>query len=414
MSINPIAIAIPIFMVLIIIEWLVANRQRLRVYRFADAITDLSCGVSSQITGVFLHAALVAPYWWIYDNARFMTLDSTWWGTHLIALFVLDFAYYWWHRWTHEMNLGWMSHVVHHQSEEYNLAVALRQSITSPISIWPFYIPMAFLGIHPLVYVGHSALNTLYQFWIHTETIGKLGPIGWVFNTPSHHRVHHGINPSYIDKNYAGVFILWDKMFGTFEPEAEEVVYGTVKPLASYNVFWANLWYAVLLFKDFRAATSLRDKFKVWFAHPGWRPEGLPAYPKPEPISREEQRKYDPKVSPKTALYVGLQFIPVSVALVFFLWFDSTATWSILGAVAGPILMANLAWGGLFERKSWALPLEVTRLLVSGALLAGACWAFQAPLVPCLLAILATLAGSLVALMHLAKTDLRVEASPAA
>ena len=188
MSVNPIAVAIPVFMVLIVIEWLVANRKRLRVYRFADAITDLSCGVSSQITGVFLHAALVAPYWWVYDNFRLLTLDATWWGTHVIALFVLDFAYYWWHRWTHEMNLGWMTHVVHHQSEEYNLAVALRQSITSPISIWPFYIPLALLGIHPLVYVGHSALNTLYQFWIHTETIGKLGPIGWVFNTPSHHQ----------------------------------------------------------------------------------------------------------------------------------------------------------------------------------------------------------------------------------
>ncbi len=364
---NPIAIAIPVFIVLILLEWAVSVRQKRTVYRFADAVTNLSCGISQQASEVFLKALLILPYLWVYEAYRIQELSSTWWGTHLLALFLMDLGYYWWHRWTHEMNIGWVTHVVHHQSEEYNLAVALRQSLTSSLTTWVFYLPLAVLGVHWEVYVAHLALNTLYQFWIHTETIRSLGPIGWIMNTPSHHRVHHGINPQYVDKNYAGVFIIWDRLFGSFEPEGEEVVYGTIKPLQSFNPFWANAWYFVLLLKDALAAKRWQDRLKVWVARPGWRPEGLDAYPQAKAIARSDQQKYAPSVSNGLALYVTSHFIPVITGLVVLLWFEHPNMPWTLTLVAGSILLANLSWGGLFERKRWAVPVELIRIFACGA-----------------------------------------------
>ena len=363
---NPIALAIPLFIVLILLEWAVSVRQKRDVYRFSDAVTNLSCGISQQTSEVFLKALLLVPYIAIYESFHIQELPSGWWGTHVLTLLVMDLGYYGWHRWTHEMNIGWVTHVVHHQSEEYNLAVALRQSLTSSLTVWPFYIPLAILGVHWQVYAIHLALNTLYQFWIHTETIRSLGPIGWVMNTPSHHRVHHGINPQYVDKNYAGVFIIWDRLFGTFEPEGEEVVYGTIKPLQSFNPFWANAWYFVLLLKDALAAKRWQDRLKVFVARPGWRPEGLDAYPQAKAITRTDQPKYAPSVSKGLALYVTSHFIPVIIGLVMLLWFEQpNMTWT-LTLLAGAILLANLSWGGLFERKRWAVPVELIRIFACG------------------------------------------------
>ncbi|MFT4623220.1 MAG: alkylglycerol monooxygenase [Myxococcota bacterium] len=367
MAVDPIALSIPAFFVLIGIEVAVARWRGLRVYRFADAITDLSCGISSQTVGVFTKLLIVLPYLWLYDH-RLLTLEGA--LGHTVAFLGVDVAYYWWHRWTHEVNLGWTTHVVHHQSQDYNLAVALRQSMTSSLSSWPFYLPLAILGVSPWVFGLHIALNTLYQFWIHTELVRSTGPLEWVLNTPSHHRVHHGTNPEYLDKNYAGVLIIWDRLFGTFEREEAAPVYGTVKPLESFNPLWANVWYAWMLVKDSAAAPSAWQAAKVWWAHPGWRPDGLPPYPAPEPVSREAQRKYDPALSPGLAGYIIAQFVPIGVAMVGMLMVRDTADWGVLIALASAILAANLTWGGLFERRSWAPGAELARLAASGGLAA--------------------------------------------
>ena len=231
--VNPIAVAIPLFFVSIGVELGVARVMGRSVYRFADAVTDLSCGISQQVTGVLMHALLVAPYLAVYALTP-LRQGGAWW-VHLETFLLVDFLYWAWHRFTHETNIGWTTHVVHHQSEDYNLAVALRQSITSSWSSVPFYLPLAAIGIPPEVFFLHTALNTLYQFWIHTELVGRLGPLEWVLNTPSHHRVHHAVNRQYLDRNYAGVLIVWDRMFRTFEPEVEEPVYGTVEPMNSFN-----------------------------------------------------------------------------------------------------------------------------------------------------------------------------------
>ena len=210
------------------------------------------------------------------------------WLAAIVLFLGVDCAYYWFHRIAHEYNAPWAGHVVHHSSEDYNLAVALRQGTFQGLFSWVFYLPLALVGFPPAWFAAVSSFDTLYQFWIHTRLIGKLGPLEWVFNTPSHHRVHHARNPKYLDKNYAGTLIIWDRMFGTFQAEEEEPVYGLVKPLNSWNPLWANLHVWNDLFRDAWLAPRWSDKLRIWFMPPGWRPEGLPPNPSPPEVSRAD------------------------------------------------------------------------------------------------------------------------------
>ena len=227
-----IAWSIPGFMLLIAVEAWLAHRRGRRIYHLPIALSDIACGITQQLFNVLTFGLSLALYAWVYQFHLFTPSGA---GLWLLGMLGVDFFYYWWHRASHEVNLLWASHIVHHHSEDYNLAVALRQGIFTPWSSLPFYLPLAVLGIPPIVWATSNALNTLYQFWIHTRAIGKLGFLESFLNTPSHHRVHHGINPKYIDRNHAGILIIWDKLLGTFQVEEEEPVYGTVKPLASFN-----------------------------------------------------------------------------------------------------------------------------------------------------------------------------------
>src|SRR2546421_6032058 len=217
-----------------------------RVYRFADGLAGMSSGVFQQVALLFGNLVLLGGYAWLYDHHRFFTLRGA--AAWLIAIVAVDFIYYWWHRFSHEVNFMWAAHVVHHSSEDYNLAVALRQSIFTAWTGWPMYAGLAFFGVPPVVYATVHSFNTLYQFWIHTQLIGKLGPLEKWINTPALHRVHHAINPRYLDKNYGGTFMIWDRLFGTYEPETERPVYGLVKALKSFDAltaqfhFWGEIW----------------------------------------------------------------------------------------------------------------------------------------------------------------------------
>ena len=206
----------------------------------------MSCGIGSQVSGLFLKALTVLAYIKLYEISPLKgKIPNAWWVW--VALFVgVDFFYYWFHRLAHEISIMWGSHAVHHQSEEYNLTVALRQAWYQGAFSFVFYLPLAIMGFRPEMFFVISALVTLYQFWIHTKLINKMpAPFEYIFNTPSHHRVHHGVNPQYIDKNHAGTLIIWDRMFGTFEPEVEEVVYGITKQSKSWNPIWLNFEYWV-------------------------------------------------------------------------------------------------------------------------------------------------------------------------
>ena len=219
---NLIHLAIPVFFLLIAVELVAARLLEKDVYRLSDSVSDLSCGILDQIVGVFLKTALFAGYVAVYDHFRLFSLPNDSVAAWVACFLGVDLFYYCSHRFSHEVNAGWATHIVHHQSEELNLAVALRQSAFGQIYTWIFYLPLALLGFPPLMFLTLNAANTLYQFWVHTRLIGKLGPMEWVFNTPSHHRVHHARNPQYIDKNHAGTLIVWDRLFGTFAEEKEE------------------------------------------------------------------------------------------------------------------------------------------------------------------------------------------------
>lgn len=241
MHTSLISLATPAFLVFIALEWLIATLKKQPLYRLDDFINNITCGIYERIFTVVGAFFLTTSYAYLYHRYQFFTFSSTNPWHWLLLLLLVDLAYYWLHRATHRINFMWIGHSVHHQSEHYNLSVALRQGVFQGPTTWLFYLPIAIIGFPPTMFVVMMQLNTLYQFWIHTHLIDRMGPLEWVLNTPSHHRVHHGCNPQYIDKNYAGSLIIWDKLFGTFEKEAETVRFGVTEPLTTYNPMLANI-----------------------------------------------------------------------------------------------------------------------------------------------------------------------------
>ena len=365
---NYIALAVPFFFLLIGVELLVARARRRRVYRLADSVADLGCGIAQQVVVAFVGAALLGAYAAVHDRYRLVTLSPAGPWAWLAAFVGVDLAYYWWHRLSHRVNVLWAVHVVHHQSEDYNLAVALRQAILSGFTSLPFYLPLALLGVPTLAYATMLSLSTLYQFWIHTELVGKLGPAEAVLNTPSHHRVHHAVNAGYLDRNYGATFIVWDRLFGTFAKERAPAVFGTVKPLGSFNPIWAQVEYWVQLWRKSRALPRRADRLKVWLMPPDWKPAG-----DAEPESPVERRsKHEAPLGRRGKLYAGLHFVPVVAATFALMMWGAAMPRGTALLLAGLVLWSLASLGGLLDGKRWARPLELVRLLAVVAAVAVA------------------------------------------
>ena len=345
MDTRLVAAAIPLFGLFIALEWWVARRRRVAIYRLFDAIADLSCGIAQQLCLLVSQAPLLVVYAYLQGHYGLWTFEKSL-GTFALAWLINDFLYYWWHRASHRINWLWALHVVHHQSEDFNLAVALRQAMFTHTTAMIFYAPMALMGFDVVTFGVVLALNTLVQFWIHTELIRDCGPIEWLFNTPSHHRVHHGINDRYLDTNYAGFLIIWDKLFGTFEREEEEVVYGITKPLNSFNPFWANTHYFVELAQRAWRLERLRDKLWVWWAPPEWLGQGEEA-PTRAPQRRADQVKFDRVSSPgRTALALALFGVIMAATLAMIIYGKSLGFLPLIGAIGGLYLMLwMVTWG---------------------------------------------------------------------
>ena len=243
MDTNYVALAVPIFIVSMLLEMLVSHLKKDKLYRFNDSISNLSNGLGQQAIGVISKVVQIYCYTWIYNQTSFLNFDMSNIWHWITALLMADFSYYLFHWASHRTNLLVGSHVVHHQSEEYNLSVAMRQSWLTRFYSWLFYLPLAVAGVPTPMFVGVMAAVIIYQFWVHTQYIGKLGLMEKIFVTPSHHRVHHGRNPEYVDKNFGAIFIIWDKIFGTFAEEKAPVVYGIVNPSNTWNPLWANFRY---------------------------------------------------------------------------------------------------------------------------------------------------------------------------
>ncbi|AUC15119.1 C-5 sterol desaturase [Tenacibaculum sp. SZ-18] len=271
---NLIHYAIPVFVITVIIEAILTVKIKLDEYEFKDAFTSISMGLGNVAIGLLTKGVTLALFIWLYQF-RLITIPFTWWAW-FILLFAEDFVYYWNHRIAHESRLFWASHIVHHSSQKYNLSTALRQTWTGSFYTFIFWLPLIIIGFHPVMVLVQMSISLLYQYWIHTELITKLP--NWfeaIFNTPSHHRVHHATNPQYLDRNHAGIFIIWDKLFGTFEPEVEKPIYGLVKNIETYNPVKVAFmeWYHML--KDvFSSKTSVAKKILYLLKPPGWRHDG--------------------------------------------------------------------------------------------------------------------------------------------
>ena len=307
MDLSPVILAIPMFLTLAV-ELVYEGITQKKTYRLNDAVTNISTGVLQQLTGTFVVFIKVGIYVVIYEKLAFFHLEANW--LSFAAVMVLWDLCYWEHRMAHQISLFWGGHVVHHQSEDYNLSVALRQTSTGFIWGVPFYLPIALLGFDPSKqFVVAGGLNLLYQFWIHTEHINKMPR--WfevVFNTPSHHRVHHGRDPKYIDKNFAGIFIFWDRLFGTFKAEQERPNYGITKPLRSWNPVYANFAHYIDLWRLSQKARSGRDLLGILFRKPGWMPQYLGGYQAPQVVEGDYQ-KFQTLAPRRRNLYIFIQFL---------------------------------------------------------------------------------------------------------
>ena len=306
-----ITLAVPAFFILIFIELIYGLVSGKSNYRLNDTFTSISLGLISRyipLLGLGIQGAAFA-YVAQYYNLKLFSPSSLW--VWIFAFFLYDFCYYWMHRLHHEVKVLWATHVVHHHGEEFNLSTALRQTSTGFLWKWIFYLPIFIVGIPPEVFVTVAGVNLVYQFWVHTEHIPKLGWYEYVFVSPSNHRIHHAQNKHYVDANYGGVFILWDRIFGTYKEEMEELkpIYGTAKPLRSWNPFKANLDIFREMLLDSSRTKSFKDKIGVWFSRPNWRPEDVKIK---YPIIKndlENFEPYNPEVSSQVKIYGWIQLL---------------------------------------------------------------------------------------------------------
>jgi sterol desaturase/sphingolipid hydroxylase (fatty acid hydroxylase superfamily) len=381
---NLIALAVPFFLLALLIELFVDWRRKTGYYRGNDAINSISAGMLDTTLGYFTKILPLLGWGFAIQHLAIFEMPLGWFDLSVsgIAMWVLaalawDFSYYWFHRFSHEISILWAAHAVHHQSEDYNLSTALRQTSTGFLFGWIFYLPIFIVGFPFEVIVTVNAINLIYQFWVHTQHVRHLGPLEAVLMTPSHHRVHHAQNERYIDKNYGGMLITWDRLFGTYEPEREDdpVVFGVRKPLANWNPFWANLQvYNYLLF-DARKTKRWQDKIAIWFRRTGWRPADVEAaYPKNR-TDLDHFEKFDPQVSPGTRRYAVAQF---GVGIAAILWIGDVFANEGAAAVLIPCVFLwslVLSLGFLNEARAYARPFEYFRVLVVvPALVVGWSW----------------------------------------
>ena len=356
--------AVPFFIALIVVELLADRWRGERNYRVADAINSLSTGVLSTTTGLLTKGVGLLTYAFALKHLALFELPTQSAWTWVFAFVLYDFCYYWLHRCGHERNILWAAHSVHHQSEDYNLTTALRQTSTGFLLSWIFYLPLAVVGVPLLVFISVASLNLLYQFWVHTRHVPKLGWFEWFFVTPSNHRAHHAQNALYMDRNYGGVFIIWDRLFGSFqeEDENEPVIFGVTTPLASWNPLWANLQFYAQLWSDARRTESGWDKLRIWFMRTGWRPADVKAkYPLAKP-DLSQFRKFEVPLDARQQIYIALQFAAY-VGLGSYLMNVGEGMPTAALVLGWSVMALGLfTLGVALENRPWVLKAELLRL----------------------------------------------------
>ena len=355
-SAQIIVLATPIFLGAIAIELAIGLARGRNTYRLHDAMASIGLGMMSQVVGLFTKLLAIGVYAAAYDHIALWRLPVDSIAVWIGALLAYDLCYYWLHRAGHRIGVFWAAHVVHHQSEDYNLSTALRQTSSGALLGWLFYLPMAVLGVPPLVFGTVALIDLLYQFWVHTQQVGKLGWFDRWFCSPSNHRVHHAVNDRYLDRNYGGILIVWDRLFGTFheEDDDEPCVYGTRAPLRSFNPLWANLEVYAALAMDAWHARSWWDKLRIWFMPPGWRPADVSArFPKAA-FRLDAVQRYDPMMSRGAQWAAFALFVVLLGGVCVLLW--NAHRWSASELASATALLVAGLWvlGWLGEGRTSA------------------------------------------------------------
>jgi len=378
-----IVLAFPVFLLMIALEWW-WDRRHLRLsaqlgceakssYGLSDTLSSLSMGLLSQVAGVFGKFVAVATYGVFFSTVALWPQADIWnhWYGWLLALLLYDLCYYWLHRAGHEVAVFWAAHAAHHQSQHYNLSTALRQTSTGALLGWLFYLPMAALGVPPVLFGIVALVDLLYQFWVHTEHVGRLGWFDRVFCSPSNHRVHHAINDHYLDRNYGGILVLWDRLFGTFTPEREPCIYGTRTPLNSWDPIWANFAVYAQLWQRAVAAPHWSDKLRVWLQPPSWlSPHEAKACVKAPPVDLAGVQTYRPPLDTAQALFAVAQNALLTALGAWYLWNVDARALPI--ATLGALALSIGLWAlgrYLQQQLSWWNTLAV-QALTTGAVLA--------------------------------------------
>lgn len=356
--------AIPGFIVLIIIEYLASRIMDFPVSRAMDTISSLSSGMTNTLKDILGLSVVIVSYSWMTDHLAVFTIHSTVW-LFFLAFILIDFASYWSHRFNHTINVFWNRHIVHHSSEEFNLSCALRQSISGIVGVYFFlYIPMAIIGIPTKVVAITAPLHLFAQFWYHTRLIKRMGILEKVLVTPSHHRVHHAINPEYIDKNYAAIFIIWDKLFGTFQEERDEIppVYGVKRAVKTWNPILINYQHMWLLLKDTWRTKKIWDKARLWFMPTGWRPDDVVSqYPVAVVQDVYKMEKYDVPSSAVMKAWSWLQLIIHNLLMYFILVRIGDFNLFQIGLYASFLMVSIFAYTSLMDRHIVSLPMEIIK-----------------------------------------------------
>ena len=380
---KAIAYATPVFFLLIMLELVLARARGLDgAYRLNDAVNSLSLGVMSQVVGLFVRVFNFGVYALVFEHVALGEWPQAWWAWGLAIVFY-DFCYYWNHRLGHESAVFWASHVVHHQSQCYNLSTALRQTSSGAFLGWIFYLPMAVAGVPPEMFAVAAIVDLLYQYWIHTEVIGKLGWFDRWFASPSNHRVHHAVNDRYLDRNYGGILMLWDRLFGTFVEESERCVYGTRAPLNSWDPLWANLEVYADLARRSWQAERWPDKLRIWLKPPGWQPAGAHgvAWQKPA-FDVGSVRTFDPPLSMAARVFAAIQIALAVLGTTALLWYADVLPSVPRVCVAVAIIGGLWLTGAVMQGRLRILPAVLLQLIVLGVLLGAGASISAPPSVP--------------------------------
>ena len=365
-------LVIPAFMVLILAEILYGHFTKKQTHTFMDTLSSLSSGMTNILKDSLGLVLVIVSYPYILESIAVINLESSL-TLYLVAFICVDFASYWNHRLNHKVNIFWNRHVIHHSSEEFNLACALRQSISAWIGFGAlFLIPAALLGVPANIITVLAPLHLFAQFWYHTQHIGKLGFLEYIIVTPSQHRVHHAINPIYIDKNLSAIFCVWDRIFGTFQEELDEEppVYGVLKPVKTWNPILINFQHAGNVIRDAYNTNNFKDKLRIWFMPTGWRPKDvIEKFPITIIKDVKTRTKYSPKYSSLIKGIALFHFISINLLLTFLLYNFSDLSINFKLIYGFIIFISIFGFTSLMDFHSWAPSFEIVRSIFAATVL---------------------------------------------